>query len=159
MRTAGTQELRREEAEREEIERRDGTQGQAMTAGRRLRIGLLLGSVLCVVVLLCATVAATAQAASAHWEVLARSAPSTLLPGKKGFITAVVINLGDTAALGEADPVVITDTLPAGIVALGPMKAEADTGVAGQLRPKLTLQRTPRTALHVVRQGPVVHIP
>ena len=56
----------------------------------------------------------------------------------------MIINLGNAGVLGsEGDPVVITDKLPAGVVALGHMSAEADTGADGQLRPKLKCSELP----------------
>ena len=55
-----------------------------------------------------------------HWHVDARSAPSYLAPGQKGWITMVITNLGDGPAIStKAEPVVITDTLPPGVKAIG----------------------------------------
>ena len=77
--------------------------------------------------------AAPALAQGTHeaprWAIVTRSAPTNLPPGKKGEIVAVIINLGDAPVLAtEGNPVEITDTLPAGVVATGKMEGYAARG-------------------------------
>jgi hypothetical protein len=65
--------------------------------------------------------AAPALAEGPHWLINARSAPSYLAPGEHGEMTISVINLGDAPAIStQSQPLVITDTLPKGVVATGP---------------------------------------
>ncbi len=64
-----------------------------------------------------------------HWYILARSAPSNLAPGQRGEIVAQIINLGDAPlSATEGEPVQISDRLPAGIQATGPMEGYAARG-------------------------------
>jgi len=93
-----------------------------------------------VVLVLCAGVApALARAATPHWYVITRTAPTYLHPGKSGWITMVVANLGDAPVLATSgNPVEITDTLPkpleekgkvvGEVVATEKMKGHADSG-------------------------------
>ncbi len=126
LRSTRSQELRRQKGEREESATRSSapcrgahcTQGPAMKRARPARIRALAGAALAAAALLASAGAGQALAAGPHWEIVARSAPSFLQPGKKGEITAVVLNLGDAPAIAtEANPLVITDDLPAGVVA------------------------------------------
>ncbi len=90
------------------------------------------------VVMTCAG-AAPALGDAPHWDVITRSAPSDLAPGQNGEIVSVVANLGDASVLATpAEPVTITDTLPAGLEATRGMTGTADTGVDAQQRPALS---------------------
>jgi hypothetical protein len=83
---------------------------------------------------------ATALAGAPHWYILTRSAPTRLADAERGMMVTQVINLGDAPVQAtEADPVEITDILPAGTV-LAPGKsvfAEADYGTDGEPRDKV----------------------
>lgn len=64
-----------------------------------------------------------------HWNVLTRAAPTNLPPGGTGQIVAVVMNLGDAPVLATlGSPVTITDVLPEGVEATGPMQGYATRG-------------------------------
>ncbi len=64
-----------------------------------------------------------------RWDILTRSAPTNLAPGQKGEVVAVIVNLGDAPVVStQADPVEITDALPAGLVATGVMEGYAARG-------------------------------
>jgi hypothetical protein len=85
--------------------------------------------------------ATSALADGPHWDVITRSAPTYLAPGEKGEIVTVLINLGDAPVIATpAEPVTVTDTLPAGVEATRGMSGTADTGVEGQHRPALSCQ-------------------
>ncbi len=58
-----------------------------------------------------------AEATSAWWHVNVGSRPSDLVPGGKGTVVVSMTNVGDQAINGENAPVMVTDTLPAGVVA------------------------------------------
>ena len=76
-----------------------------MKRARPAQIRALAGAALAAAALLASAGAGQALAAGPHWEIVARSAPSFLQPGKKGEITAVVLNLGDAPAIAtEANP-------------------------------------------------------
>jgi hypothetical protein len=64
-----------------------------------------------------------------RWDILTRSAPTNLPPGGKGEMVGVVINLGDAPVLAtSSNPVKITDVLPPGLEATGPMQGYAARG-------------------------------
>ncbi len=64
-----------------------------------------------------------------HWHILTRSAPSTLAPGQKGEVIAILANLGDAPLEGSAgEPVKIADVLPPGVIATGEMVAKPEYG-------------------------------
>ncbi len=104
----------------------------------------------------CAGVApALAQVATPHWYVITRTAPTYLHPGKTGWITMVIANLGDApVSATSGNPVEITDTLPkplmqAGeavgeVVATEKMKGVADPGTnRSQDKPALSCEALP----------------
>ena len=107
----------------------------------------------------CAGVApALAQVATPHWYVITRTAPTYLHPGKTGWITMVIANLGDApVSATSGNPVEITDTLPkplmqAGeavgeVVATEKMKGVADPGTnRSQDKPALSCEALPPSA-------------
>jgi hypothetical protein len=64
-----------------------------------------------------------------HWHIITRSAPSTLAPGQKGEVVAILANLGDAPLEASAgEPANITDVLPPGVVATGEMVAKPEYG-------------------------------
>jgi hypothetical protein len=100
-----------------------------------------VGTALCSLLLALALIAiagtatAFAQAPQPHWKIITRTAPKYLHPGEEGWIVAIVVNLGDAPVQGtEADPIKITDNLPAEVagvgevVALEKMKGKARPG-------------------------------
>jgi len=100
----------------------------------RTLIAALLGAIL----LALSANATLANAAAPHWKIVTRAAPTYLQPGERGEITAVVVNLGDAPVVGtEANPIVITDSLPEGIQATGAMYGKADNGIDKVSRPPL----------------------
>jgi hypothetical protein len=89
----------------------------------------LLCSLLATVGLLASVGVATARAAAPRWDIVTRSAPTNLPPGGKGEIVAVLINLGDAPIVAtEGNPVRISDALPTGITAAGPMEGQVGRG-------------------------------
>ncbi len=62
--------------------------------------------------------AAPAFAEAPSWRIASEAAPSNLPPGEEGEIIIGVANLGDGEVDGKANPVSVTDTLPAGMTAL-----------------------------------------
>jgi hypothetical protein len=74
--------------------------------------------------------ASTAWGAEApHWDVITRGAPTNLKPGEKGVVIGVIVNLGDAPVLATAGaPVTITDSLPRGVTATGPIEGYATRG-------------------------------
>ncbi len=121
---------------------------QLRTAARSLAAALALT--------VCAGVApALAQAAKPHWYVIARTAPTYLHPGKAGWVTIVIANLGDApVSATSGNPVEITDTLPkpvmeggeavAEVLATEKMKGVADPGTnRSQAKPALSCEALP----------------
>jgi hypothetical protein len=101
-----------------------------LTAVRIFRCSLLVALAL--------TASAGVTAASAEgappkgaprWDIITSSAPTHLLPGEKGWMRTILINLGDEPVEAtEANPVSITDTLPKGVTASEAMYGKADSG-------------------------------
>ncbi len=82
-----------------------------------------------------ASPALAAAEAGPRWDILVRSAPTFLPPhgNGKAALIALVINLGDEPVVAtEADPVEITDALPAGLVATAQMEGDATRGDNGE---------------------------
>ena len=87
--------------------------------GARRRVA---GSVLVLLagaLLLAATIAAPASAAAPVWQLGTEAAPTDLPSGGSGLLSLVVSNLGDQSASGGTEPIIVTGTLPAGVVATG----------------------------------------
>jgi hypothetical protein len=105
--------------------------GRRQSSMRSVLIGLLATAAL--LLLACAgSAAAEGGHETARWDVLTRSAPTNLPPGGKGVVFGVIVNLGDLPAVSTtANPITITDVLPAGLVATGPMKGYAIRGANG----------------------------
>jgi hypothetical protein len=99
-----------------------------------------LGSLLAALALAAYPGVSPAGAQTARWDIVTRSAPTYLIPEKPGEIEAVLVNLGDAPVIATpGNPVVITDALPAGVVATNGMVGEADTGGGpGSERPRLS---------------------
>jgi hypothetical protein len=64
------------------------------------------------------------------WHVLASVAPSDLPPGGTGKVVVAASNLGDADANGSGAPIVVSDKLPPGVVAIG---IASQVGVLGTL--------------------------
>ncbi len=96
----------------------------------RSRLAGLLALSACLTASLGAGQALAAEGQEApHWNILTRAAPTNLKPGGTGQIVSVVMNLGDAPVLATpSSPVTITDVLPPGVVATGPMEAYATRG-------------------------------
>lgn len=97
---------------------------------RRTRIAAGTAPLLAIMFALLSATSARAQEGSApHWHILTRSAPSTLAPGQKGEVIAILANLGDAPLEGSTgEPVKIADVLPAGVLATGEMVAKPEYG-------------------------------
>ncbi len=110
-----------------------------MTRSRSIAVRLLTAPLPVALALMAWAGATPALAGTPHWEVITRSAPTYLAPGEKGEIVTVLVNLGDAPVIATpAEPVTITDTLPAGVEATRGMSGTADTGVEAQHRPALS---------------------
>jgi hypothetical protein len=72
-----------------------------------------------VVVLVVLAGASSASAASPWWDVSSGATPSNLPPGGEGTVTVTVANIGDAHVVGAGNPVIVVDTLPAGLTATG----------------------------------------
>ena len=111
--------------------------GRGAIEGRPV-FGLVLAPVLALALMVGVGVT-EAHADAPHWDLITRSAPTHLVPGEQGEIVTVLVNLGDAPILASAaEPVTVTDTLPAGLEATREMSGTADTGVEGQKRPALS---------------------
>jgi hypothetical protein len=89
------------------------------TASRTRRMGSL-GLALILALGLQAGARAAQAAAAAPWFALSSEVePTNLPPQGQGQVYLVLSNLGDVPVNGSKSPVVITDTLPAGLVATG----------------------------------------
>jgi len=64
-------------------------------------------------------VPALAETSAPWWRVTPTAAPSVLPPGGFGQIVVTAANLGDGEANGSSSPITLTETLPAGVVAVG----------------------------------------
>ena len=62
---------------------------------------------------------APALAAAPWWQLGGEAAPSNLTPEGHGQLILIASNLGDAPVNGSKSPVIITDTLPPGLVATG----------------------------------------
>jgi hypothetical protein len=101
----------------------------AMVKDRRFVRALALPCALAALALMGIVGAAPASAAAPHWKIITRTAPSYIAPGQKGQVVAQIINLGDANVIAtEEDPVNITDALPPGLVATGPMEGYGGKG-------------------------------
>jgi hypothetical protein len=126
-----------------------------------LKAGLaaLLASLLALVGAPAFAVAAPPAEPAPYWHILTRSAPSTLVPGEKGEVIAIIANLGDAPVEATvAEPLKVADVLPPGVVAAGqailvpdhgsddkinnpPIKcAELDCTYVGTLPPLISLE-------------------
>jgi hypothetical protein len=66
---------------------------------------------------------------SPRWDIVTRVAPTNLRPGGKGQVVGVLLNLGDAPLIATTlNPIVITDALPPGLKAIGPMEGYASKG-------------------------------
>ncbi len=100
-----------------------------MQAKRVTTLKLFVISLVGALALLASAGVGQALANVPHWDVVARTAPRSLQPGKPGRITAYIVNLGDAPAIGTtSNPIVITDRLPAAVEAVGAMKAHGAVG-------------------------------
>jgi hypothetical protein len=89
--------------------------------GRRLRVAA--STLVAMLSLLAAVGAPQALAGSAHLSVIARADPSVLKPQGTGSIRIVITNLGDEPVVaGTTTPLVISDRLPAGVIASAALK-------------------------------------
>ena len=61
--------------------------------------------------------ASSALAQAPWWHISAETAPTNLPPGGTGQVVMVFSNLGDEPINGAAEPVIVSDELPAGLVA------------------------------------------
>jgi hypothetical protein len=64
-------------------------------------------------------VMASPALASPWWQISSETAPTHLPPGGSGQVLVVLSDLGDQPIDGAAEPVVISDRLPAGLIATG----------------------------------------
>ncbi len=74
------------------------------------------------VVLVCALLgvlcgASPAAAEGSWWQLSSGAKPTSLAPGGEGKVTVVATNLGDGEVNGAGNPVLLSDTLPAGLTA------------------------------------------
>ena len=82
---------------------------------RRLVITITLVSSL---LLLAAATSASAETLAPWWHLSSTTRPTDLQPGHVGEVVVTAVNLGDAIASVEAQPIVLTDKLPAGLKAL-----------------------------------------
>jgi hypothetical protein len=86
-----------------------------------MRVRTVLTVILCasaLVSLMTFAVASSASAASPWWKLSVSSRPNSLELGGRGKIVITAANLGDETVFAAANPVSITDTLPAGVKVL-----------------------------------------
>ncbi len=96
-----------------------------------LRMALaLLG--LCVTMGFVGVVPAHAEGETPWWHVGASVAPTELPPGDTGTIVVTAVNLGDAPASGGGTPIVVSDKLPSGVVAIGIASQAGVFGGKGQ---------------------------
>jgi hypothetical protein len=90
-----------------------------MTPLTRRQHGVILAAIgLLLTILALSVTPAFAQApVAAHWRLEARVAPTNLPLHGEGEIVVTAANLGDGTVNAEAEPVTLTDTLPAGLEA------------------------------------------
>jgi hypothetical protein len=69
------------------------------------------------VVVMCLVGATAAMANVPAFAVESYSIPTNLPPGGEGEVILKIVNLGDTEAMGETSPIVVTDKLPPGMTA------------------------------------------
>jgi hypothetical protein len=100
-----------------------------MIRHRTRPLKLLLVSIVTALALLAAAGAGSALALAPHWHLVSRSAPSTLQVGQEGKVGTEIINLGDAPAVSTPlQPFVVTESLPAGVEATGPMRIGKSEG-------------------------------
>ena len=76
---------------------------------------------------------AVASAESPWWEITTGSRPAYLVPESEGEIVVTAENLGDAAVEGQVSPATITDTLPAGLKAVGILATARKLGNLNQV--------------------------
>jgi hypothetical protein len=103
------------------------------TLGRLRSVRRLSLALLAITGILGAVAAAPALAEAPWWQINSETAPTNLPPGGEGNVLVVVSNLGDAPIDGTKDPVVVTDKLPAGLVA---------TAIAGPIKNGIPLECT-----------------
>ncbi len=96
---------------------------------RALRV-FYLGLVTVMGMLACAS-SAVAVAPPPAWAPVGVSGPTNLPPEGSGVIAVYVQNVGGAANSGGAEPLTVTDVLPAGLVTAGPAEAESGEDWAG----------------------------
>ncbi|HTZ65536.1 MAG TPA: hypothetical protein VMB51_15640 [Solirubrobacteraceae bacterium] len=88
--------------------------------GARARLALCPAATIaaCAVLLGVATPARATEAGAPAWHLNLEVSPTNLQPGAEGQLSVVASNVGDAPAIGSSSPVVIADTLPAGLRAI-----------------------------------------
>jgi hypothetical protein len=102
-----------------------------MISDKTLKLVVRVGCVLLTGVLLAFAVGvppASAETVTPWWHLGASSRPANLPPGGEGVLAVTASNLGDAAVEGGGDPVMLTDTLPAGLTATS---VESRAGLVG----------------------------
>ena len=143
-----------------------------MTKHRLIAIRTILCSLAVALALVAYAAPAYAEEANPHWHILTRTAPRYLHPGQKGWVIAVIANVGDAPVVGtEADPLEITEALPEAVAGVGEVMAlEKMAGFSepgtnfGPNKPALECESLPALRCPFVGAIPVgtaieVHIP
>jgi hypothetical protein len=100
-----------------------------MIQGKHASLKTLIGFLIVALALIASAGASQALAQGPHWQVIVRPAPTNLIPGEVGVITIVAVNLGDApVSTPVGSPVVVTDALPPGLEAVGPMEGGGADG-------------------------------
>jgi hypothetical protein len=111
---------------------------------RQIALKTPLGLLVAILALAACADATPALAATPHWQVITRSAPTQLKQGEEGVMTAILVNLGDEPVVAtQGNPLVVTDTLPEGVVPLHPLFGEADVGAEGPEGTRMSCQKLP----------------
>ena len=100
-----------------------------MPIDRRLMLALLASLALCALWAGATPALAAEGTPAAWWQLGSISTPTNLAPGGEGMIAATASNLGDAEIKASvANPVTITDNLPAGVTIEGVLTAGVCTG-------------------------------
>jgi hypothetical protein len=116
--------------------------GRSITSRRcTLALAILAASMLAL-----ALGAGSALAASSWWHLGSGAAPTNLTPGGEGQIFVSASDLGyEDIHASEEHPVLITDTLPAGLQVSGEIRGDAGVGGRGSIATKLKCETAGQT--------------
>src|ERR1700733_4693863 len=88
-----------------------------MRTSQKASLWVVMTMMTLVIAIATASPAVADETATPWWHVQVGSRPTVLTPGRERTVVVSATNLGDGNVNGESAPLVVTDTLPAGVEA------------------------------------------